>query len=129
MKTALRTIDDVADWIEGASVGGRDPATLVGLLFARWTENVAASRDDEIVIGPAAAGDPMIALRLGPMAVIPLQIQEENPHVTADGHLSVFGIEKIADGVWSLTPSFNIPGLIHCFAVVYGVPEGTWKSD
>ena len=46
------------------------------------------------------------------------------------GELEIFGAVNIAQGVWSLTPSLNLPGLIHCFVVLYEVPPAaSWLQS
>jgi hypothetical protein len=32
-------------------------------------------------------------------------------------------MERIVPGVWALNPSLNIPGVIHVFVLLYGVPN------
>jgi hypothetical protein len=37
--------------------------------------------------------------------------------------LAAFGIIEIVPGLWHLTPSLNLPGVLHMFVVVYDVPS------
>lgn len=43
--------------------------------------------------------------------------------VNQDGSMAVFGLRKLGPGTWLLQPSVNIPGQIHAFVVLCGVPE------
>lgn len=33
------------------------------------------------------------------------------------------GPSRSAPGIWCLSPSLNVPGLVHAFVVLYGVPD------
>lgn len=124
MGPVLRTIDDLAHWCDVSFEAFGDASKPVAVCFARWTDNLEAYRGEDIAIGrndPAAPED--YALRLGPGCYIAIRLQQKQAFVNAAGELEIFGANEVTDGVWSLTPSLNMPGLIHCFLVLYAVPE------
>jgi hypothetical protein len=42
--------------------------------------------------------------------------------------LQAFGARKFTGGAWALEPSLNLPGILHGFVVLTGVPDPPpWK--
>jgi hypothetical protein len=61
--------------------------------------------------------------------LIPILIRRGQPELHADGSIKIFGSRKIGPGTWAVTPSLNIPEVIHAFLVLCGVPEpAPWES-
>ncbi len=59
---------------------------------------------------------------------IPITFDTKGMNVE-DGELADFGIEKLDHGTWAFSPSMNVPGLIHGFVVIHGVPHpAPWES-
>jgi hypothetical protein len=90
-----------------------DPAASVGLLFVRWELGSMMSAHWE---------RGLLVLRPGDGSEVKLQVSLEAPVVTWDG-LEAFHVRRICDGVWALAPSLNIPGELHAFVVLHGVPD------
>jgi hypothetical protein len=44
------------------------------------------------------------------------------PEMTEHGVLT-YGAERVTAGVWAITPSLNVVGVIHGFVVIHGVPD------
>lgn len=107
----MKTLAEVRQWIQGALREFGDPSVPIGQLFIDFK-----GKDDLRVEYQA----PELRVCLG-VDILPLTISAEGPAVE-DGRMSTFGIEKICDGVWTLNPSCNMPGLIHAFVILYNVP-------
>lgn len=118
--TTIRRSIDLEQWFAGACAEFSDPSEPICQLFFRWQDEIDAYAGEELVCG-AANGE--FVLRLGPrFPSIPLAIEPE-PRIGEDGALQAFGAEEIAPGVWSLSPSLNVPEFIHGFVVFYDVPR------
>lgn len=122
----MKTFDQVAAWLRGASEEFGDPSAPVGQLFARWQEDLLEidrrpGADVVCGIGDANLQHGEVALILGPGFALPLPLATE-PQLNSAGELCAFGASSIAPGLWALTPSLNAEGLIHVFVVLYGVP-------
>jgi hypothetical protein len=131
----MKTMREVAAWIEGGLRQFGDPSEPVGLLFARYTLVMRQAETDvvwtpgpESLFDAAAPLGGMLWLAHGadgwldlPIAARPALSPSsclDHPAVT----VHAFGAELIADGLWALTPSLNVLGLLHVFVVLYGVP-------
>ncbi|HWR36397.1 MAG TPA: hypothetical protein VN622_11060 [Clostridia bacterium] len=116
----MRTISEVVKWCAGALVEHGDPAVPVCQLFFRWVETPAAYRGDELVCGVM---DGQFGIWLCPGEAIAMPIVEGAAEFGMLNAIDNFGATKIANGVWSLSPSLNLPDLIHGFVVLYDVPD------
>lgn len=114
----MTTIDEIAEWCEGAAEAYGDPSLPVGQIFARWTDDLRLLTGDDIECGNVNGE---VSLKLGPGFLIPLCLGT-NPEVSPDTGLIKFGAACVYPGVWALDPSLNIPGLVHVFVVLVGVP-------
>lgn len=126
----MKSFANVFHWHAGAVEEYGDPSTPICQLFFRWESELGPSiqvRGDNLV-GGLYKGD--LGLLLGPTfppICIPVRAGEPEIH---DGDLDCYGIEQICTGVWALTPSLNIPELIHAFVVLYDVPiPAPWESS
>jgi len=115
----MKTFTEVADWCIRSAEEFGDPSLPVCQLFARYVADVAGYRGDELV---CSAG---LTLWLAPEMPIPLAISRNgaSPCVNALGELTAFAAQQVVPGIWFLTPSLNIPGVIHAFLVLYDVPD------
>jgi hypothetical protein len=116
----LKTIAEVVEWQEGAAARFEDPAIPVCQLFFRWVEEPRGYRGDELVCGMQLG---QFGVWLGPEEAIALPVALGDCELDTIGCVLKFGAVLITPGVWRLTPSFNAPGLIHAFVVLYGVPD------
>ena len=122
----MKTIHEVASWIDGATEEFGDPSDVICQVFARWVEPLESYRGDDVAAGVING---QVCLKLGPAATLPLPIGERG-HEGIDGEgLCHYSMEKISTGVYSLYPSLNIPGVIHAFLTLYDVPARVpWKN-
>jgi hypothetical protein len=119
----MTTFDQVADWCAGAQEAYGDPSVPVCQLFFRWQHDLqnfdGRGGDDTLVCG-MVMGE--FVLVCAPSAPIPLPVRTGEPEVT-DEEVITYGAVRVLEGVWAIGPSLNVPGFIHGFVVVYGVPD------
>ena len=122
----MRTIHDVAKWVEGAYEQFSDPSEPVGQVFCKWLEPLTGYKGDRLVAGFV---DGEIRVRLGPGAMFPLLIEHETEgQIDAEG-MPRFGARQVSRGLYYLTPSLYVPGMIHVFVNLYDVPdEPPWEK-
>jgi hypothetical protein len=113
----MRTCAELRAWIEGAAAELGDPAEAVGQAFFRWSDNWQAEGADL----SAGMHKGELVLMLGRGAVIPIQLRAGDPELAEDGVVA-FSTTQITAGVWAVSPSLNVPGLVHVFVVLYDVP-------
>jgi hypothetical protein len=66
----------------------------------------------------------------GDVEMVPFLIRPGQPELHADGSVKIFGSRKIGPGTWVVTPSLNVPEMIHAFLVLCGVPEpAPWEQS
>lgn len=115
----MKTAAYVAHWCIGAEQEFGDASAAVCQLFFRFQEVAGAPGEDLV----CRLDSEHLVIALGPGVDIPLPVQFGPAEIGASGELDSFGLEQIAPGLWALTPSLNIPGVIHAFIVLYGVPD------
>jgi len=114
----MKTITEIGAWCDSVGMEFGDPAEKVGQIFARYV--AAEVPGDEIL---AHWENETLALRLGHSEWLPLNVHDDGPLINRETHsLVAFGLEKIGDHIWTLTPSLNMPGTIHVFVVIFDVP-------
>jgi hypothetical protein len=129
----MKTVAELMAWLKGAEEQLGDPSEPVGQVFVRYQAIRTASDDlvatfemDALQFFPFGPCDP-------DLGAIPLSVSTEGPQIgisddgpspllANDDVLLAFGVERVCDGVWSLTPSLNMPDVMHVFVVVYDVP-------
>lgn len=114
----MKTISKVNAWRDGATKRFGDPAVPVCQLFVTCRRAYA----DQLYCSLDGDASREVTLWLGPHHPLKVAIAGTKPRYV-NGAVEAFGAEKIVPGVWSLHPSFNVPGLIHAFVVLYDVPE------
>lgn len=120
----MKTMSEVQQWVEGAIAEFGDPAIPVGQIFAKFVTE--PSPEQELILG--AWHEKKLHIDFGG-GWMPVPVDESGPTVNEAGQLAAFGIRKICPGFWSIWPSLNMPGIIHVFAHIYGVPEpAPWES-
>ena len=116
----MKTVAELNAWIVGAAQQFGDPAIPVGQMFVRFQHTIGHANTD--LIATYEHGLLLINLRVIFSEVLPLELNVDGPQFDDSG-LTAFGIEKVSDGLWHLTPSLNLPDLVHAFVVVYDVPS------
>lgn len=115
----MTSCDEVTAWFEDAVDTFGDPAVPVCQLFFRWQDLVIGSSEDLV----CHMAGPDLALVLGPVfPPVPVRVRKGDPQLTA-AEVEIYGLTSITSGVWALSPSLNVPGLIHAFVVIHGVPD------
>jgi len=122
----MRILSDVESWCTNAAIELGDPSLPVGQLFARFVTR--DERTDSSIRAMWSRNKLLVELAHGEW--IPLTIDADGPHANGDdGSLEAFGVEQICPGFWTLTPSLNVPGLIHVFVHLFDVPTpAPWES-
>lgn len=54
---------------------------------------------------------------------LPLAVDVNDPVIDERGVLKAFHVRPLARGVWALAPSLHVPGALHAFVVLTGVPD------
>lgn len=117
----MKTFEQVAQWCAGAAEQLGDPSKPVCQIFVRYRQDLVLDDiGDELICGMA---DGELVLALGPdFLPYPLPIEAGAGRYDERG-IEAYGIELVTKGVWSIAPSFFVPGVIHAFIVVYDVPD------
>ena len=117
---SMKNAQQVANWISGAAAHFDDPSIPICQLFLRWQDNLIGYTGEELGCG-IVNDEPTIYL--GPdITLLPIPVVAGEPEFDAAGNLEKFGADLVTTGVWALTPSLNIEGLIHGFVVFHSVP-------
>ena len=117
---------ELAEFLEAADEGLGDPASSVCLILARWSDGPCTT-PDIIARWDGTAVQLQIVQPDGDPVSITLRIEEAGP-VIDDTTLQAFGARKFTGGAWALEPSLNMPGILHGFVVITGVPDPPpWK--
>jgi hypothetical protein len=111
----MKTVNEVRAWCAGAKKQFGDPAIPVSQLFVRYVRGPATGNDLLCFREPGR-----YVLRLGAnrRLLFPVAISLEGPKAPP-----FFAAEYVCRGVWALSPSLNVPGVIHGFVVLYEVPH------
>jgi hypothetical protein len=115
----VKTLSELRAWHDGAALQYGDPAIPVGQIFAQYARDL---RDygDTIV---ARWNETALLLKVDRAGDIALPIDSEGPRASEEtGELEAFGLNQIAPGFWALSPSLNLPGVLHCFVLIFDVP-------
>ena len=122
----MKTFSEVERWCLGAARQFGDPAIPVGHAFFRHVENILDYRADNDLVFSTDGQEVTLLFAYGNPVVI--AVNEDAPEFDGD-ELVGFGVKHIADGLWALTPSLNMPGLIHLFVTLYDVPRvAPWQK-
>lgn len=130
----MNTYGEVAEWRANAIGNLQDLLTgeqPVCQLFFRWINGLILScqyqQQSDLICGLSTDGEIALFFGLGEMLSIP--VQPGPPKLHPEGDVAQFGAQRIAPGLWSLSPSVNLPDLIHFFAVLHGVPDpAPWEQ-
>lgn len=114
--TMINNCEELAKWCDGAEEEFGDPSIPVCQLFVRWVDTLILYRGTDLVAG-MMEGD--LFLKLHPH-IEPLQIPLEQ-----------YEFKRATSGVYAMTPSLNIPGVLHGYVVLFEVPDRAkppWES-
>jgi hypothetical protein len=123
----MKTINEVARWVDCAVEEFGDPSEPICQIFARWMEPLESYDGEDVAAGVM---DGTVYLRLGPAAMLPISIvpNGEEPGLDNEGRCH-YGMERISVGLYALKPSLNVFGLIHAFVTLYDVPARVpWEN-
>lgn len=127
----MKRFDELRQWLRGAEEAFGDPSRPVCQLFFRWSELSCSPAQQELICTRSQnVGE--ITLWMAPVMPLDVSVAEGDARITrieADSAIKAFGAKRIAPGLWYLNPSFNFPGVIHAFVVLYGVPDpAPWEK-
>ena len=117
----MKTLREIEQWIEGAAEELGNPSLACGQAFLRYEKDAERYRGTELVFG--VNGGSVILMFGFSGFPVEIPVSEDGPEQNEFGEAVSFGAEKIASGLWALTPSLNIPGVIHVFVTLYDVPS------
>lgn len=122
----MKTLEEVNAWIQGAIAEFGDPALPVGQIFAQFVANPSPEQD--LIL--AAWHEKKLHIDFGG-GWLPIPVDEAGPQIDEEtGELTSFSIGKIMPGFWTITPSLNMPGIIHAFVHIYDVPDpAPWEAQ
>jgi hypothetical protein len=63
-----------------------------------------------------------LLIEVGADCPLPIPVDLDGP-IVIDGKLAAFHIRKMGHGAWALSPSLNMPGILHAFVVLHGAPD------
>lgn len=123
----MKTLSEVEEWRVGATNELGDPAAAVAQIFARFVPRLPARAYQDVIAG-YENGSLLLSFELA--NVVPLPIDADGPLYDEElRRLTAFGIRNVCPGFWHLTPSLNIPGVIHAFVCIYDVPAvAPWEN-
>jgi hypothetical protein len=125
----MRTFAELKRARAWASQEFGDPAAPVFHLFFRWHEGSGQDYAGEDLIASMWGGK--FALWLAPQwpVTMPVVVGEAQIRVVRSMAMNTWGSERLGPGVWALSPSLNMPGVVHAYIIVTDVPEPTpWAS-
>lgn len=116
----MRTVAGLEAWLIGAKEEFGDPSVPVCQLFFRWHSNLEGYSADELAC--SVINDELALVMCHGIEPELLPVRMGEPDMTAD-ECTCFGLQRITPRLWTLTPSFNAPGYLHAFIVLYDVPN------
>ena len=118
----MKTIQEVEHWRQQAEMEYGNAALPVGQLFVRYVEGDSRPTVDEYFDLFCFWENNELVLWLGPDLIVPIEVSDKGA-LFDQGELRAFGASAITTGLWALTPSLNLPGVIHGFITLYDVPS------
>lgn len=115
----MKLLSEINEWCEGAAAEFGDPAVPLCQIFCRFVPDQPVQHDDAL----AAWNGSELMLALCPGRWLPVPIDPDGMQIDeTSGSLAAFGIKQICPGFWTLSPSLNMPGFIHAYVHIFGVP-------
>jgi hypothetical protein len=121
----ITTFSEMSTWSNAASEQLGDPCEPICQLVFRW-QAVVGPNDDALT---AFWRERELWLRFGP-AALPVEVTTSEVELSPTGEMLAYAIRCVTPGVWILVPSLNVLGVIHGFALLYGVPDpAPWEGS
>jgi hypothetical protein len=125
--SALTRADDVEVWRAGALLECGDPSDPVCQMFFHFQADLVRYDGEALACGYTR--DDLLVLLGATASPLPVPVRCGDPVIAPTGELDAFGLSPITGDVWALSPSLNLPGVLHGFVVLYGVPTpAPWES-
>lgn len=123
----MKLLAEVEQWIAAATERFGDPALATGNVFARYVPRLPQMPPADVIV---TYEQESLLITLEPGTVWPIKVDVDGLLIDEHtGQLVAFGLDKISDGLWTLSPSLKIPGVIHAFVTLYDVPVvAPWES-
>jgi hypothetical protein len=104
-----------------------DEPMPVFLLTPRWSPVILVdpTTEDLCFVAKEKAGW-MLYVRAfieDELAAFSVPVKRSVYELNDDGSMAVFGLSQLGPGTWRVVPSVNIPGQIHAFVILCGVPD------
>jgi hypothetical protein len=121
----MKLVSDLQEWLMNAAERFGDPSIPVGQIFARFAYKDARESEDIVVVWDGRE----LRIGVGEGDWLPIPVDVDGPVISEAGELECFGIREVCSGLWQITPSLNVPGVIHAFVIIYDAPiVPPWKS-
>ena len=125
--SAMLTADDVEIWRAGALLECGDPSDPVCQMFFHFESDLV--HYDGAALACGCTPDGVLVLVGATASPLPVPVRVGDAAIAATGELEAFGLSPITGDVWALSPSLNLPGVLHGFVVLYGVPTpAPWEQ-
>ena len=112
-------LDELTQYLEGARARFGDPAKPVFLLAVNFSPITKLQNGDvRAQYNPAISS---LTLDFGG-SLLTIEISPDGAIFEKD-KLLAFHIRKLCSGIWAISPSLNMPGILHAFLVLHNVPE------
>jgi len=116
-----------------------DEPMPVFLLTPRWSPVILVDPTTEDLCFVAKEGDGrnpggwMLYVRAfieDELAAFSVPVKSNMYELRPDGSMEIFGLRQLGPGTWRVAPSVNIPGQIHAFVILCGVPDpAPWEKS
>lgn len=127
--SALTTIADVDAWRIGAGLEFGDASSPVCQMFFRFEADIHGYEQDALACGWSNGRLILVIGGGSDDEVMAIPLRAGKPELTPSDDLVAFGATPITGDVWAVSPSLNIPGVLHGFVVLYGVPTpAPWEQ-
>jgi hypothetical protein len=124
----MKTYKELVAWHLQALQTFADPAEPVCQMFFRFVRHDQAQqalRTGDLICW---MDGPELMLQISSDEALPLPIKIGRCELAED-HVQRYGSQRVTHGVYAISPSLNIQGLVHGFLVLYDVPEPTpWEQ-
>ena len=114
----MKTFAELREWCQGAELEFGDPSEPVCQIFARFTQ---VRHDKEITCASQPPSE--LLLHLVEKGPIVIRLSTTAFCLGLDDAVETFQAREISSGLWSLSPSLNLPGILHAFVILYDVPS------
>jgi hypothetical protein len=123
MTSVLLNYEELNGFLAAVYEDTGDPSAAVCQMFVQYRTAMPAAEGDVSARYDQATKAVLLTFihEDGVRQEIPLAVSPDGPEV--DQVTTTFHIRKVCRGVWALAPSLNVPGQLHAYVVLHGVPE------